>query len=83
MTYENALVIIGAQNKNLRKIDNVRFTHNGYEYRITYQGGFGCYVAIDRRQIGKRNFKYFAGIGAYHCMTCGQAMELVKQKVFG
>ena len=82
MTYENALIILGVQERNIRKVNGIRFTHNGYEYRITYKGGFASYVAIDRRAVGKRNFKYFGGVGAYDCWTCGQVMEKVKAEVY-
>lgn len=84
MTYKNAMIILGTQQRNLRKVNNIRIEHNGYEYRITYVGGFGAYVAIDRREIGKRNFKYFGGIGAYNCWTADQvltkAMELIEME---
>lgn len=55
MTYENAVSIIGAQERNIRKVNGTRFVYGGYEYRIEYRGGFAAYVAIDRRQVGKRN----------------------------
>ncbi len=81
MTYENAVSIIGAQERSIRKVNGTRFVYDGYEYRIEYRGGFAAYVAIDRRQVGKRNFKYFSGVGAYHCWTVGQVMELVYDKI--
>lgn len=81
MTYENAKIIIGMQERNIRKVNGIRIEHNGYEYRITYRGGLSSYVAIDRRQIGKRNFKYFGGVGAYKCGTAGQVIELVMDEI--
>lgn len=81
MTYENAVAIVGAQERNLRKVNGVRFEYNGYEYRVTYRGGFAAYVAIDRRKIGTRNFKYFSGVGGYNCWTAGQVLDLVMEKV--
>lgn len=81
MTYKNALIIVGAQTRNLKKIRDIRVEHDGYEYRIDYRGGFAAYVAIDRREIGKRNFKYFGGFGAHDCWTAGQVLERARQKI--
>ena len=81
MTYKNAQILIEAQSHNLRKINDVRIEHDGYEYRVTYRGGFGSYVAIDRREIGKRNFKYFGGVGAYNCWNVDQVLQLVTAKI--
>ena len=81
MTYENAVTILKAQDCNIRKVNGVKFTHNGYEYRLTYMGGFASYVGIDRRPVGKRNFKYFSEVGAYNCWTVGEVMDLVKEKL--
>jgi len=81
MTYKDAVILLGAQERRLKKIDNTRFVHDGYEYRVTYRGGFASYVAIDRRKVGTRNFKYFGGVGAYDCWTVGQVMDLVMKEV--
>lgn len=81
MTYKNAMLLISAQERNIRKVNGMRFEYGKYEYRLSYVGGFAAYVAIDRRAIGKRNFKYFAGIGAYNCWTVGEVMKLVEEKI--
>lgn len=81
MTYENAVLLLKAQDRNIRKVNGVKFIHNGYEYRLTYMGGFASYVGIDRRKVGKRNFKYFSGVGAYNCWKVSQVMDLVKQEL--
>ena len=81
MTYANARIILGLQAKNLRKIRDVRIRHNGYEYRVNYWGGFAAYIAVDRRQIGKRNFKYFAGVDGSHCLHAEDAMKLVMRTI--
>lgn len=52
MTYEMAKVLIGTQERRIRKIDGVRFEHKGFEYRLVYEGGFAAFVRIDRRQNG-------------------------------
>lgn len=79
MTYEMAKVFVGAQERRIRKIDGVRFDHKGFEYRLTYEGGFAAFVRIDRRQIDKRNFKYFSGFGAYDCLSVEEAFEKIKK----
>lgn len=81
MTYENAKIILGLQNRNIRKVNGVRFVRDGYEYRITYFGGFAAYVGIDRRQLGKRNFKYFGGVSASDCWNVGQVMDKINLEV--
>lgn len=81
MTYENAKALIGIQERGIRKIDGVRFEHKGFEYRLTYEGGFAAFVRIDRRQVGKRNFKYYNGFGAYNYWKAEQVMEKVKELV--
>lgn len=81
MTYENAKILLGLQNRNIRKVNGTKFTLDGYEYRITYFGGFSAYVGIDRRQVGKRTYTYFGGVGAYDCWTIGEVMELIKSEI--
>ena len=81
MTYKNAVILIGLQERNLQKVKDIRITYDGYEYRIDYHGGFAEYVAIDRRKIGTRNFKYFGGFGAYTCFTVGQVLDIAKEKI--
>lgn len=81
MNINTAYAIVNTQDRNLRRVDGIRFTDNGYEYRLTYRGGFANYVAIDRREIGKRNFKYFGGVGAYHCWNVKQVLELVRDEI--
>jgi hypothetical protein len=81
MTYTQAVKLLSMQDRNIRKVNNTRFVQDGYEYRVTYRGGFASYVAIDRRRVGTRNFKYFGGVGAYNCWTVGDVMELVMHEV--
>lgn len=79
MTYEIAKTLIGAQERRISKINGIRFEYEGFEYRLTYEGGFAAFVRIDRRQIGKRNFKYFSGFGAYDCLNAEEAFEKIKK----
>ena len=81
MTYEYAVRFLKAQDRNIRKVNGVRFTRDGYEYRLKYMGGFASYVAIDRRRVGTRNFKYYGGVSAVHCWTVGDVMKLVEKEV--
>lgn len=79
MTYEMAKALVDTQERKIRKIDGVRFEHKGFEYRLVYEGGFAAFIRIDRRQIGKRNFKYFKGFGAYNCWNAEEAFERIKE----
>lgn len=81
MTYEEAKTILRMQDRRIRKIDGTRLFVGDFEYRISYYGGFASYVAIDRRQIGKRNFKYFSGVGAYNCWTVGEVLDLINEEI--
>lgn len=81
MTYENAKIIIGAQERSIRKLNGLRFTVGDFEYRLTYRGGFAAYIAIDRRKIGTRNFKYFPGIGLYDCFGNHDALIKVYEHI--
>ncbi len=77
MTYQTAKSILDAQERNLRTLNNMRFIYLGFEYRLTYKGGFGAYLAIDRRRVGTRNFKYFPGLSLAHCRDYDDAAELL------
>ena len=81
MRLETAYAIVNAQDRCIRKVHNRRFVYGGYEYRLMYSGGFAAYVGIDRRAVGKRNFKFFGGIGAYDCLTVGQVMDKVMAEI--
>ena len=81
MTYTTARFVLDWQEKKVRKINNTRFIHGNYEYRIQYRGGFAMYLAIDRREIGKRNFKYFSGVGASDCVNAQQAFDKCMDEV--
>jgi len=81
MTYGTALTILQLQDRNIRKIDGVRMVKGNYEYRIKYFGGFASYVGIDRREIGKRNFKYFSCVGAAHCWSVQDVLKLVDEEI--
>lgn len=81
MTYVTARALLNLQERNISKISGARLEHKGFEYKVTYMGGFGAYIAIDRRQIGKRNFKYFSGVSGAHCLTLNDALQLVKNEI--
>lgn len=83
MNYEQAVAFLRSQGRNLRKINNVRFIHKGYEYRLKYEGGFAAFVSIERREVGRRNFKYYSGFGAYHCWNAGEALKMAMDVIEG
>ena len=77
MNYYTARALMDLQAKRLRRISGERIMHNGYEYRLLYCGGFAPTVKIDRREIGKRNFKYFKTADVHNCGTADDAMKVV------
>ena len=81
MTYKNASILLQMQDRSIRKIDGIRFINGDCEYRLMYRGGFAPYVGLDRRKIGKRNFKYFGGFGAAHCWTISDIFDLVQKEI--
>lgn len=81
MTYKEAVLFLGAQDRKLRKINKTRFVHDGYEYRLVYEGGFAPMVSIERRQVGRRNFKYFGGVGVFDCANIEKVMSRVMERV--
>lgn len=81
MNYNEAVAFLSQQERNLKKVNNTRFEKDGYEYRIKYEGGFAAFVAIERRQIGKRKFEYFTGFGAHHCWNVGEVLTLAQQEI--
>jgi len=62
MTITTARTILRSQARELNKIHGIRMVHDGYEYRLSYCNGFAPMVGIDRREVGRRNFKYFGGL---------------------
>jgi len=81
MTYKEALAFVGAQEKKISKVNNMRFEHDGYEYKVVYEGGFTAFVAIYRRPVGKRNFKYFGGVAVFDCMSVGEAVDKIMRRI--
>ena len=81
MTYAMAKIILEGQHKALKKVNGTRFTSKGYEYEIRYEGGFSSFVGIYRRLVGKRNFKYFSGFGAYEYGNAAEVMSKVMELV--
>lgn len=75
MDIRTAYAIVGLQNKRIRTLDGQRFVHKGYEYEIRYEGGFATFVSLFRREIGRRNFKWFEGAGCADCMNAEAAFK--------
>lgn len=81
MTYGEACVILNMQDRKIRKINGFRFEHNGYEYRTTYCGGFCPMARLDRRAVGKRNFKWFDSVDISRCRNIKEVMEQINDAV--
>lgn len=85
MEPKRAITILELQNRELRKLNNLRFLVDGYEYRLTYRGGFAPFISIDRRKIGARKFEYFPGLDAKHFQSADQALKeaetWIRQKI--
>ena len=81
MTYETAKSLICAQERSLKKVDGFKFSYKGYDFRVKYFGGFSAYIGIDYRQSGKRNYKYFGGIGGYKYLSAYDALDAVRAEV--
>lgn len=83
IAYSFAKALIDMQNKEIRKLHGFRFVENGYEYRLSYCGGFYAMMEIERREVGKRNFKWFRTIGCYGCRGAEGALRKVMESVSG
>ena len=77
MDIGTARMILATQGIRISKLNKRRFFHNDFEYRLLYEGGFAPAITIERRQIGKRNFKYFDLVDVSRCYGQNGAMELV------
>lgn len=78
MNINTAYGIIAGQTDRIRTLHGKRFEHKGYEYEIRYEGGFAAIVALYRRVLGRRNFKYFTCVGCYDCFGVHSAFEKLK-----
>lgn len=70
------------QRHELRHVDGLRIIHEGYEYRIKYDGTHSIIptVIIDRRENGKRNFKYFTSI-RLNCNNVDDAVNVIEDAI--
>lgn len=84
MTIMEARTVIEMQERNFRQLHNTKFVHGNYEYRIRYEGGFSAFFAIQRREIGKRNFKFFGGFSAADMGTnfavINEVAEIIRER---
>ena len=81
MTYDFAIKLVQYQKRNLKKVNGIVIEYKGYQYRLTYFGWFSEYIGIDRRLIGKRNYKYFSGIGAWHYLSAMGAVAACMEEI--
>jgi len=70
--------VIRTQSESIKQAHNERFEMDGYEFRIIYEGGLAESIAILRRRIGDRNFKYFDGFSAYKLYSKEQVVSYAK-----
>lgn len=75
--------LIAYQEKSLKKVNGLRFFNCGYEYKVVWEGGITCFVSLWRREIGKRNFKYYHGFGAYKFWCVGQVLDEIDKMIGG
>lgn len=76
-----ARALVQIQDRRISKLNGLRFTHKGYEYEIRFEGGFACMVSLYRRELGRRNFKYFDGAGCWDCHTAEEAVKKLTKKL--
>jgi len=79
MTIQTARAILGTQDKRVRALNGKRFVINGYEYRLTYCGGFATTVKVDRRKVGRRNFGWYITVGCHDCYGADDAFEKIQK----
>lgn len=75
MNYYMAKSFIETQRRDFKKADGIRFIYKGYEYELRYEGGFGDFFGIYRREQGRRNFKYFDGFTGVECASANEVEE--------
>ena len=78
MTINEAYDVILAQKKSLKRINDTRWTHGNFEYRLRYVGGMSEFFCVERREIGRTKFRYFRGFSAWRMPTS----EAVAQYVY-
>lgn len=81
MNLNFARAVLAMQDKTMRGIHGRRIFEGGYEYRLTYCPGFAPTVKVDRREQGKRNFKWFTTVDVVECMTASDAMYKVVETI--
>ena len=79
MNIQTARGIINMQNARIKTLHGTRFIHGRYEYEVRYEGGFATFVSLWRRELGKRNFKYFRGEGCYDCIGAASALAKLQK----
>ena len=75
MTLQMAKGLLKMQNRSIRKLNGFKLKVGRYEYRLTYKGGLSCYIGIDRRELGRRNFHYYKGFCAGSCHSYKDALS--------
>ena len=74
--------IISKQKDTLRKVNNARFEHEGWEYRINYDGGIAEFISIYGRKKGGSNYKYIDGFVGYKFFDKEQVIAYAKNLIY-
>lgn len=69
---------IRTQRENLKSAHNERYTQDGNEFRLLYEGGLGEAFSIVVRRVGERDFKTCGGFSAYKLYTKEQVINYAK-----
>ena len=69
------------QRETLKQAHNFRFTYEGYEFRLIYEGGLAESFSVLWRKIGDRNFRHFDGFSAYKLYDKEQVISFAKALV--
>ena len=77
-----ARTILACQRYELRHIDGLRIIHNRYEYRVKYEYHWTIpFAVIDRREVGRRNFKCFHSVELSNCRTVDDAVNFIEAAI--
>lgn len=74
--------LIENQREAIKKAHNARFTQNGKDYRIKYEGGiaesFGVY---EKCVSGSKSYVYVAGFAGFKLYSKEQVIAMAKEMV--
>lgn len=71
--------MMNAQKEALKSLNNYKFTQDGYEYRLVYNGGVAEFVSIYGRRVGTEAYKYISGFEGYDLYSREDAIAEAKK----